>query len=408
MSDLPARASSLAAVPGWGTWTGELMKVLVPRERTPNEQRVAATPESVSRLSKAGFEVVFEAGCGERAGFEDRAYQEAGGRVADDLVSAWATANIVVKVSPPTLHPALGKPEAEAMAEGSLFVGFAKANLETEALRTLRDRGVSVLAMELIPRTTRAQSMDALSSQASVAGYKAALVAAFHLNKYVPLMMTAAGTIQPARVVIMGAGVAGLQALATCRRLGATVEVSDIREAVKEEVHSLGGRFIELPMREQGEGAGGYAKEMTAEFLQKQREIVKERLSAADAAITTALVPGRRAPTLITADMVAGMKKGAVIVDLAVEQGGNCELSVAGETVVRHGVTIVGPPNLPATVPTDSSLMYARNVQTLLQHLAPKGELNLDLEDEIIGGALMIHRGEVRHAPTAALLENPS
>ncbi|MGF1467869.1 MAG: Re/Si-specific NAD(P)(+) transhydrogenase subunit alpha [Sandaracinaceae bacterium] len=380
------------------------MRIFVPREREPGEHRVAATPETVARFVKAGHEVQVEAGAGARASFTDAAYTGVGATLADgDLAAAWRAADVVVKVAPP--GEAEGWHEAEAMREGALLIGFVKPDLRLGTVRTLRDRKVDVLAMELIPRITRAQSMDALSSQGSVAGYKAALIASTELDKYFPLLMTAAGTIQPARIVVMGAGVAGLQALATCRRLGATVEVSDIREAVKEEVESLGGRFIELPMKESGEGEGGYAREMGADFLTKQRAIVADRLATSDAAICTALIPGRPAPTLITEDMVKRMRPGAVIVDLAVERGGNCELSVLGETVERHGVTIVGHPNLPATVPADASRLYARNVARLIEHMAGEGgSLTVDPEDEVVGGTLLIHGGKVVHSRTAEAL----
>jgi NAD(P) transhydrogenase subunit alpha len=273
-----------------------------------------------------------------------------------------------------------------------------------DMVKRLQANKVSTLALELVPRITRAQSMDVLSSQANIAGYKAVLLAAATLPKYFPLLMTAAGTIQPSRVVIMGAGVAGLQAIATAKRLGAIVEVSDIRPAVKEQVQSLGAKFIDLPNLESGEGQGGYAKEMSAEFIQKQQEILTNRLKLADVVITTALIPGRPAPRLITAAMVQAMKQGAVIVDLAVEQGGNCELSEAGKTVVKHGVKIIGEANLPATLPYDASTLFARNVHSLLMLVAKGGELKLDLNDEVIKGTLLTHDGAVVHAPTAALV----
>jgi NAD(P) transhydrogenase subunit alpha len=259
--------------------------------------------------------------------------------------------------------------------------------------------------MELVPRITRAQSMDALSSQASIAGYKAVLLAASRLRKYFPLLMTAAGTVAPARVVVMGAGVAGLQAIATARRLGAVVEVSDIRPAVKEEVESLGGRFIELPMEESGEGEGGYAKQMTEDFLRRQREIVAKRVAASDVVITTALVPGKKAPTLVTQEMVESMHPGSVIVDLAVEQGGNCVLSKADEEVVHDDVLILGPANLASQMPADASTLYARNVLALLQLTLSDGAVVVDTDDEVIAGTLVTHGGEVVHPPTAQQLE---
>jgi H+-translocating NAD(P) transhydrogenase subunit alpha len=259
--------------------------------------------------------------------------------------------------------------------------------------------------MELLPRITRAQPMDALSSQASIAGYKAVLLAAGALPSHFPLLMTAAGTIKPAKVVVMGAGVAGLQAVATAKRLGAVVEVSDVRPAVKEQVESLGGRFIELPMEESGEGTGGYAKEMSEEFLRRQREIVARHVAAADVVITTAQIPGKRAPVLVTTEVVARMRPGSVIVDLAVESGGNCELSQADTLVEHHGVRILGPSNLAADMPRDASIVYARNLLALLLEVVKDGAITLDLDNEVIQGALLTHDGEVRHAPTAELLQ---
>ncbi|MCA9528850.1 MAG: Re/Si-specific NAD(P)(+) transhydrogenase subunit alpha [Myxococcales bacterium] len=376
------------------------MKVFVPKERSKGETRVALTPDAVKRLAKEGFTVRVEAGAGDGAHISDAAFQAAGAEVVptEGLRDAFDSADIVLKVAPVGPNDALGGHEAEALREGAVLIGFAAPHKSADAVRILRDRKVTMVAMELVPRISRAQSMDALSSQASIAGYKAALLAAVHLDKYFPLLMTAAGTIQPARVVVMGAGVAGLQAIATAKRLGAVVEVSDIRPSVKEQVESLGGRFIEFEVA--GEGEGGYAKELTKEQLAQQQAVVRERVVRADAVITTALVPGRPAPKLVTADMVREMRAGAVIVDMAVEQGGNCELSVLDEDVVAEGVKIIGHPNLAATLPADASLLYARNLQTLLLHLAPKAELKLDFDDEITAGAVLTHQGEVRHAPT--------
>ena len=384
-----------------------MAKVFVPKERADGETRVAASPETVKRLVKEGFELVVETDAGRRASFSDAHYEAAGATVVSgaDIKSAWGSADVVMKVAPTGENESVGGHEADAMKEGAILIGFANAHKELVSVAKLRDRKVSALSMELVPRISRAQSMDALSSQASIGGYKAVLVAAAKLDKYFPLLMTAAGTIQPSRVVIMGAGVAGLQAIATARRLGAIVEVSDIRPAVKEQVESLGGKFIDFPMDESGEGEGGYAKELTPEQLAAQQKVVREKVVAADVVITTALVPGRPAPKLITADMVEEMREGAVIVDMAVIAGGNCELSQLGQDVVEHGVTIVGHPNLPATLPLDASLMYARNVQTLLLLFGKGGELALDLEDEIIDGALLTHDGSVRHAPTQKALE---
>ncbi len=375
-------------------------QVFVPKELVEGETRVACTPETTKRYVKEGFEVVVESGAGRHAHFTDAHYAEAGATIVsgDGAEAAWATADILLRVYPITPE------EASKLKEGAILIGFMSPHKNLDSVRILRDRKISTIAMELIPRISRAQSMDALSSQASIAGYQAVLMAATYLDKYFPLLMTAAGTIQPARIVIMGAGVAGLQAIATAKRLGAVVEGSDMRPAVKEQVESLGGRFIDFPLDESGEGEGGYARELTAEQLAAQQKVVREKVVAADAVITTALVPGRPAPKLITKDMVADMREGAVIVDLAVEQGGNCELSKSGEMVVAEGVTIIGHPNMPAATPADASLLYARNIQALLLSLLNEGEIVLNLEDEILDGALLTHNGEVRHGPTAEAL----
>lgn len=388
-----------------------MVKVFIPRERRPGETRVAATPETVRRMAKLGLGVAVERGAGEAALFNDAAFEAAGARLVAspaEVAEAWETADVVLKVTPPDTFEGLPGHEAEGLKPGAVLIGFLAPHRNLDMVRILAAGKVTSFSMELIPRVTRAQPMDALSSQASIAGYKAVLLAAWSLPKYFPLLMTAAGTIKPARVVVMGAGVAGLQAIATAKRLGAVVEVSDIRPAVKEQVESLGGRFIELPMpagTESGEGQGGYAREMGEDFLRRQREIVQKHLAAADAVITTALVPGRPAPRLVTADMVRAMRPGSVIVDLAVEQGGNVELSQAGREVMENGVLILGPSNLPAAMPHDASLLYARNVFALVQILLDKeGNLALDLADEIVAGTLLTHDGTVVHKPTAERL----
>lgn len=379
--------------------------MFVPRERSPGETRVALTPEGVKKLKKAGFEVVVESGAGSSAHLVDDAYRQVGAEVTEDVAAAFGDADVVLKVAPFTESEVAGGHEADHLKQGAVAIGFMAPYAHHDMVRRLAERKVTCFSMELVPRISRAQSMDALSSQASLGGYKAVLLAATALDKYFPLLMTAAGTIQPARVVVLGAGVAGLQALATAKRLGAVVEVSDIRPEVKEQIESLGGKFIDLPLDEVEKGEGGYAKEVTPEFLAKQQAIVADRLAEADVAITTALVPGRPAPKLITAQMVERMRPGAVIVDMAVAQGGNCELSEPGETVEKHGVTIIGPENLPATVPADASVMYSRNVVTLLLHLAKEAKLELDLEDEITKGAMLTHEGQVMHPPTREAME---
>lgn len=373
-------------------------KLFVPKERAPGETRVAATPDSVKRFIKQGFEVAVEAGAGLSAHVPDAAYADAGARLVNDAKLAWSSADVVIKVGPPL------DDEAILLREGAILVAHIWANKHPALVKNLRDRKVSCLALELLPRISRAQTMDTLSSQANIAGYKAVVLAAARLGKYFPLLMTAAGTIQPAKVVIMGAGVAGLQAIATARRLGAMVEVSDIRPEVKEQVQSLGARFIDLPMQESGSGQGGYAKEVSAEFLQKQQEIVSAKVAAADVVITTAQVPGRPAPRLISAQMVRAMKPGSVIVDLAADSGGNCELTQSGKEVVDSGVLILGYSDLPCTLPADASNLFARNVAALLVLVLGKEGLKLDLADEIIAGTLLTHAGEISHKPTADAL----
>lgn len=373
--------------------------LFIPKERTPGETRVAATPETVRRLIREGFLVQVEREAGAGAHLPDAQYQSAGATIVEEPVEAWKGADVVAKVAPPSLE------EASRLKKGALLLGFAAPHRSLQLVRSLAEGQVSMLAMELVPRISRAQTMDALSSQANIGGYKAVLLAAAALDKYFPLLMTAAGTVQPAKVVIMGAGVAGLQAIATARRLGAVVEVSDVRPAVKEQVQSLGARFIDLPLEESGEGSGGYAKELSAEQLARQQEVIADRVAQADVVITTALVPGRPAPRLITAKTVQRMRPGAVIVDLAAEQGGNCELSESGQTIEKHGVKILAPLNLPASAPHDASLLYARNVQALLLHVAPKGTPKLDPEEEIVKGALLVHEGRILHAPTAKAVE---
>ena len=373
-----------------------MSQIFVPKETQPGELRVAATPETVKRLVKEGFAVQVAAGAGEAASFADGDYQAAGATTAPG--GSWPAADVVLKVAPPTPD------EASSLRADSLLVSFLAPHKNLDAVQALAERRVSALAMELIPRITRAQPMDALSSQASIGGYKAVLVAAARLGKYFPLLMTAAGTIRPAKVVIMGAGVAGLQAIATAKRLGAQVEVSDVRAAVKEQVQSLGGKFIELPMQESGEGAGGYAREMGEDFLRKQREIVSRHVAGADVVITTAQVPGKRAPVLLTRGMVEGMRRGAVVVDLAVDSGGNCELSQPDREVTHQGVHVLGFTNLPASMPEDASTLYARNVIALLLSTSKGGAVSLDLADDVVGPTLLTHAGEIRHQPTAALL----
>lgn len=376
--------------------------VFLAQESRPGETRVAATPETVARMVKHGLTVQVAAGAGAGARIPDSAFAAAGATVLP-AGSAWPAADLVLKVAAPS--PA----EAAALRRGTVVVSYLDGPRNPDAVRALRDSGATSFAMELVPRTTKAQKMDALSSQANVAGYKAVLLAAAALPKYFPLLMTAAGTVRPARVVVFGAGVAGLQAIATAKRLGAIVEATDIRPETKEQVESLGGKFIEVKPDADGAQPSVYAKEASEDYKRRQREAVAASVAQADVVITTAQVPGRKAPVLVPEEMVKEMKPGAVIVDLAAEQGGNCPLSEPGRTVEKHGVTIIGPVNLPAATAIHASELYARNVWAVLEHLVPAKNndaraLRLDLAEEICGAAVAIHGGEIRHAPTAQAL----
>jgi NAD(P) transhydrogenase subunit alpha len=382
-----------------------MLKVLVAKERAEGETRVAATPDTVKQLIQAGLAVAIERGAGESSFISDAEFQAAGAEIVGNDRAAWQTADIVLKVQGPAESAEFGGDEIEGLKSGSLLISFLNPYGAAPRIKQYADRGINALSMELIPRITRAQKMDALSSQASIAGYKAVLLAAAEMPKYFPMLMTAAGTVRPARVVVMGAGVAGLQAIATARRLGAIVEATDVRPAVKEQIESLGARFIDLPeLPKDAEDKGGYAKELPPEFLKKQQEIVAEHVANADAVITTALIPGKPAPKLVPAEVVQRMRPGSVIVDLAVEQGGNCPLSEAGKNVRKHGVLIIGHRNLPATLPADASMMYSRNVLALIGDIVKKGELTLDLADEIMKGALLTYGGKVIHPGIAGQL----
>jgi H+-translocating NAD(P) transhydrogenase subunit alpha len=352
------------------------VRIGVPRELEPGERRVALVPDAVTRLAPGGFEVVVERGAGAAASFPDDAYAAAGASVSD---SVW-DADALVKVRKPTAD------EVQRLRSGQVLVGFLEPLTDHAGVERLAEHGVHAFAMESIPRITRAQPMDALSSQATVSGYKAVLIAADRLPRFFPMLMTAAGTVAPAKVLVLGAGVAGLQAIATAHRLGAVVAGFDVRPVVREQVESLGATFLDLGIIGE-ETAGGYARELTDEEQRRQQEALEKRIPDYDVAITTALVPGRAAPRLIPAGAVARMRPGSVIVDLAAESGGNCELTVPGEIAEREGVTIVGLTNLPSTMPFHASQLYARNVSALVQHLAPEGELVLDWDDEITAGA---------------------
>ena len=371
------------------------MIVAVVRE-APGENRVALVPETVSRLAKAGISVTVEHDAGQSAAFADTLYTDAGATVSTDKAAVLKEADVLVKVGRPSAQ------ELRLMRPGAAIIGFLSPLGDPDYVTQLAQTNLTTLSMDAIPRITRAQSMDALSSQSNIAGYKAVLLAATTLPKFFPMLTTAAGTIPPAKVLILGAGVAGLQAIATARRLGAVVSAYDTRAVVKEQVMSLGATFVEFDIGTDAEGAGGYAKELTPEQIDKQRQFMVQHIGASDVVITTALVPGRRAPILITEEAVKAMRLGSVIVDLAAEAGGNCELTKPGETSVSHGVTIIGITNVPGTMPYHASQLYSRNVFTLLTHLTKDGALHMDLSDDITRGTTLTHEGKIVHAPTLA------
>ncbi|MGB3755482.1 MAG: Re/Si-specific NAD(P)(+) transhydrogenase subunit alpha [Rivularia sp. (in: cyanobacteria)] len=372
------------------------MRIAVAKEIEASERRVALIPDVVSKLVKQGFEVSIESGAGEKALFNDSDYEAAGATIISDTAKLWGEADILFKVSPPQQRED-GSAEIDALKEGSVLIGFLNPLANPSLAEQLAQRKITAFSMEMIPRTTRAQSMDALSSQASIAGYKSVLIAAEALPKYFPMLTTAAGTIAPAKVFVMGAGVAGLQAIATARRLGAMVEAFDIRPAVKEEVQSLGAKFVEVKLEEETATAGGYAKEISEESKKRTQEAVTERVKNADVVITTAQVPGRKAPRLVTEEMIAQMKPGAVIVDLAADQGGNAAYTEPGGNVVKNGVTIIGPVNLPSSVPVHASQLYSKNLVSLMKLLVKDNALNLDFEDDIVNAACVTHDGEIRN-----------
>ena len=365
-----------------------------PKETEPGETRVAVTPDTVKGYVKLGLAVAVESGAGLGAGFRDQDYRDAGASIDD----AAARADLLLSVRAPS--PA----RIAALKSGCAVVSGLVPTTQLDVVRALRDRKLTAFGLELVPRITRAQKMDILSSQATCGGYQAVLLAAVHLPKMFPLMMTAAGTLTPAKVFVLGVGVAGLQAISTARKLGAVVEANDIRPACKEQVESLGGKFVDTGTPPDAETKGGYAKETSQEFLKKQREILTNHIEAADVLITTALIPGKKAPVLVTADMRKHMKPGSVIVDMAAGQGGNVEGSVAGQNVVVDGVTILGETNLPAKVAADASRMFARNVVAFLGEFVKDGNVNFDLENEILGAVTIVHDGAVRHEPTAQAL----
>lgn len=374
------------------------MNVAIPKEITPGERRVALVPDGAQRLATSKLSVLVQSGAGQPAFFPDEAYEKAGAKLVPDAATVYADGNALLKVQPPTLD------EVGRMQAGAVLISFLQPAWNGDVVKALARQKVTAFSLELVPRISRAQSIDALSSQANVAGYKAVLIAATRLGKFFPMLITAAGTVAPARVLVLGAGVAGLQAIATARRLGAVVEAYDVRPAAKEDVKSLGATFVELPLEAQ-EGQGGYAREQSPEFLRRQQELLGERVAAADVVITTAAIPGRRAPILVTKEMVTRMRPGSVIVDLAAETGGNTEGLKPGEVLDVGGVLIDGTRNIPSTVPVHASQLYSRNVTNLLLLLVKDGNINLNFDDEIVKGSCVTHGGELVHPRARELLE---
>lgn len=381
------------------------MTIGIPSETFPGERRVAMTPMDIPRLLKTGADVLVQAGAGESAGFPDSEYAERGARMAQSRHEVFQGADIVLQVRCLGANPENGPADLDMVREGQIVIGHGDPLSAPEAARAYAAKGAAHFSMELVPRITRAQAVDVLSSQATVAGYKAVLIAAEQHPRMFPMLNTAAGTLAAAHVLVVGAGVAGLQAIATARRLGAIVSAYDVRPAVKEQVLSLGAKFVELELEAgQAEGESGYAREMGEEFYAKQRELMGRVVAASDAVITTAAVPGQKAPVLVTAEMVSAMRRGSVIVDLAAERGGNCELTVPGQTVESGGVTVIGPLNLPSTAPHDASQMYARNLSTFLALFVKQGQADLDVEDEVVQDTLVTRGGEVVHPRVRELL----
>ncbi len=381
------------------------MKLAVPKERREGEARAAATPDSVKKLIALGFEVTVESGAGAGASIADEQFAAAGARIVSDAAAALADADVILRVQRP-MTAAEGRDELAGVKRGAILIGMLAPYASKEQIQAYAAAGVSAIALELVPRITRAQSMDVLSSQANLAGYRAVLDAAYEFGRAIPMMMTAAGTVPPARAFIMGVGVAGLQAIATAKRLGAVVSATDVRPATKEQVESLGGTFVAVMDEEfqQAQTAGGYAKEMSKEYQAKQAALIAETIRKQDIVITTALIPGRKAPVLVSEEMVKSMKPGSVIVDLAVEQGGNCPLSEPGKVVVKHGVKIVGHTNVPSRIAVDATALYARNLVNYLTPLMDKATkaVKLDLADEVVKGSLLTHEGKIVHPGFAA------
>ena len=376
------------------------MKISIPKEIALNETRVAATPQSVKELVKVGYEVSIETGAGSSSFISDKDFENAGANIVNSTIELFKDSDIIIKVATPT------NDEIDLLPKKSILVSFFQPTIELEKVKSISNKKITGLSMHLVPRTTLAQKMYALSSQSNIAGYKAILMGSSHMNVYMPLLMTAAGTIRPAKVLILGAGVAGLQAIATAKRLGAQVEAFDVRPEVKEQVESLGAKFVEVsPGSNDGVGEGGYAKETSDEYKQKQQELIKEHISKADMVVTTALIPGRKAPTLIGKDVVELMKPGSVIMDLAAENGGNCEITEKDKIITYNDVIIDGTSNIPATMPIHASELYAKNISALVLYMTKENNLNFDMDDEIISGSTFTHEGIIIHEPTLNLLE---
>ena len=372
------------------------MNVVIPKENLENETRVAATPGTVKELIKSGLKVFVESDAGSAAHFSNEAFENAGATILESKRDLMSKADIVLKVMPPTLD------QIVLLQPKSTMVSFCQTTRDLDTVKALKEQSVTGFSMHLIPRTTLAQKMDALSSQANIAGYKAVLMAASRIGIYMPLLMTAAGTIRPAKILVIGAGVAGLQAIATAKRLGSQVEAFDVRPVVKEQVESLGAKFIEVESSDdEGVGEGGYAKETSDDYKRRQQELIHDHISKSDVVITTALIPGRPAPILITTSMVDAMKPGSVIMDLASENGGNCELTVKDKVVDHNGVTIDGTSNIPGSMPVHASELYAKNITAFITYMINDGQLELDLDDEIVSGAMYTHHGEITNEATA-------
>lgn len=379
------------------------MRIVVPRETAPGERRVALVPESCKKLVQAGYEIAVEAGAGVEAGFDDAAYRDLGAVVTPDPAALVGSADLMLKVGAPTMGP--GRDEVAWLRPGAIYLGSLMPLRNLDAVRALAARGVTAFATDAIPRTTRAQSMDTLSSQANIAGYKGVLLAAVALNRYFPMLMTAAGMVAPAKVFVIGAGVAGLQAIATARRLGASVVATDVRPEVKEQIESVGAKYVGIELAASAEAGGGYARELSDDDRARQSQLLVEECAKVDVVITTALIGGVFAPRLISADTVRGMKPGSVIVDLGADGGGNCELSKPGETVQAGGVTILAPLNVPTTMPYHASLLFSRNLTAFVQAFTKDKAFHVDFSDDIQQGAVITHQGEVQHARTRDALQ---